>query len=102
MPLSEQSLALLGEAEILRHEGDRWGFPSVRTAARPISDNSLNAALRLLGYSKEQVMAHSFRATATTLLNESGKWLPDAIERALAHAENDTVLAAYIEEWSFR
>ena len=95
VPLSSQSLEILRKAELIREEDAKWVFPSVRTAARPISDNTLNGALRRLGYTKEQATAHGFRATATTLLNESGKWSPDAIERALAHAEKDTVRAAY-------
>ncbi|MEE4152559.1 MAG: integrase arm-type DNA-binding domain-containing protein [Erythrobacter sp.] len=95
VPLSRQSVAILREAEDIRHEGVAWVFPSVRSAARPISENTLNGALRRLGYTKEQATAHGFRATATTLLNESGKWSPDAIERALAHADKDTVRAAY-------
>lgn len=95
VPLSEQSVAILREAEALRHEDVSNVFPGIRTPARPISENTLNAALRRLGYSKEQATAHGFRATATTLLNESGKWSPDAIERALAHADKDTVRAAY-------
>ncbi len=95
VPLSKQSVAILREAEAVRHDGVGWVFPSVRSAARPISENTLNGALRRLGYTKEQATTHGFRATATTLLNESGRWSPDAIERALAHAEKDTVRAAY-------
>lgn len=57
-------------------------FPSVRSGSRPISDNTLNAALRRMGYSKKEATAHGFRATASTLLNECGKWHPDARETA--------------------
>lgn len=60
-----------------------------------MSENTLNAALRRLGYTSGEMTAHGFRATASTLLNESGKWHPDAIERALAHGESDKVRAAY-------
>jgi integrase len=70
-------------------------FPGLRTPDRPISENTLNAALRRLGYSKDQATAHGFRATASTLLNESGKWNADAIERQLAHVEGNKVRAAY-------
>jgi integrase len=84
VPLSRQALALLGEMRSLSGSG-RYVFPSVRTRARPISDNTVNAALRRMGYSKEQMTAHGFRTSASSLLNESGKWNPDAIERALAH-----------------
>lgn len=75
--------------------GGKLVFPSVRTATRPISENTLNAALRRLGYTKDDATAHGFRATASTLLNESGKWNPDAIERQLAHIESDDVRRAY-------
>jgi hypothetical protein len=56
---------------------------------------TLNAALRRLGYTSGEMTAHGFRSTAGTLLNESGKWSPDAIERAVAHADSDEVRGAY-------
>jgi hypothetical protein len=79
-------------------------FPSIRTAERPISDGTLNAALRRLGYTKDQMTPRGFRATASTLLNECGKWHPDAIERQLAHVENNDVRRAYArsEHWDER
>jgi integrase len=73
----------------------RFVFPSVRTSARPISDNTVNAALRRLGYSKDQMTAHGFRTSASSMLNESGKWNPDAIERALAHMVAGSVRRIY-------
>lgn len=84
VPLSRQAVAILREMHGLSGSG-RYVFPSVRTRARPISDNTVNAALRRMGYSKDQMTAHGFRTSASSLLNESGKWNPDAIERALAH-----------------
>ncbi|UNC14059.1 tyrosine-type recombinase/integrase [Acidiphilium multivorum] len=84
VPLSRQAVAILRDMRSLSGSG-RYVFPSVRTRARPISDNTVNAALRRMGYSKEQMTAHGFRTSASSLLNESGKWNPDAIERALAH-----------------
>src|SRR3546814_16901742 len=60
-----------------------------------MSDNTLNAALRRMGYASSEMTAHGFRAMASTLLNESGKWSYDAIERALAHGDNNRVRAAY-------
>ncbi|MDE8349395.1 MAG: integrase arm-type DNA-binding domain-containing protein [Acidocella sp.] len=84
VPLSKQAQALLREMRGLSG-GGRYVFPSVRSRARPISDNTVNAALRRMGYSKAQMTAHGFRTSASSLLNESGKWNPDAIERALAH-----------------
>lgn len=95
VPLSKQAVAILSEARAISNPEDRYVFPSVRTPARPISENTLNAALRRLGYSKDVVTAHGFRSTASTLLNESGKWSPDAIERALAHGDSNQIRAAY-------
>jgi integrase len=69
-------------------------FPSLRTSTRPISENTLNAALRRLGFTKDEMTAHGFRATASTLLNEMGV-APDLIELQLAHAERNKVRAAY-------
>ena len=59
-----------------------------------MSENTLNAALRRLGYTKEQMTAHGFRTTASTLLNEQG-WNSDYIERQLAHVERNAVRSAY-------
>ncbi|HXQ28616.1 MAG TPA: integrase arm-type DNA-binding domain-containing protein [Gemmatimonadales bacterium] len=94
VPLSHQAVAILEEARQLTGDG-RFVFPSVRTPLRPMSENTLNAALRRLGYSADEMTSHGFRSTASTLLNESGKWSVDAIERALAHGDTDTVRAAY-------
>jgi len=103
VPLSRQVLALLADLREL-HAGSRYLFPSIRSNDRPISDNTINAALRRLGYGKEEVTGHGFRATASSLLNESRKWHPDAIERQLAHMESDDVRRAYLrgEHWAER
>lgn len=94
VPLSLQALAIL---ESIRQLTGKWKyvFPSVRTRERPISENTVNAALRRMGYSKEQMTAHGFRTSASSLLNESGKWNPDAIERALAHMVAGSVRRIY-------
>lgn len=94
VPLSRQSICLLEE---MHEMSGPYGyvFPSIRTSIRPMSENTLNAALRRLGYSTDEMTAHGFRAMASTLLNESGKWSADAIERALAHGDSDKVRAAY-------
>jgi len=84
VPLSGQVLALLNELRGLTG-GGKYCFPSMRSPLRPISENTLNAALRRLGYTKEEVCTHGFRSTASTLLNESGRFNPDAIEAQLAH-----------------
>lgn len=94
VPLPEQALAILRDLHEITGQGELL-FPSVRSVRRPLSDNTLNAALRRMGYGKDQVTAHGFRATASTLLNESGRFSPDAIERALAHQDPDPVRRAY-------
>lgn len=94
VPLSRQALAILTSMRELTGKG-KYVFPSIRTRLRPISDNTINAALRRMGYSKEQMTAHGFRTSASSLLNESGKWNPDAIERALAHMVAGSVRRIY-------
>jgi integrase len=103
VPLPKPALSILNELYRLTGKGT-LAFPCVRTVARPISENTLNAALRRLGYSKDEATDHGFRATAATLLNESGKWNPEAIERQLAHVENNDVRRAYTrgEHWDER
>jgi integrase len=59
-----------------------------------MSENTIRQALRTMGYANEDMSAHGFRTTASTLLNEQG-WSPDAIERQLAHSPKDKVRAAY-------
>lgn len=94
VPLSHQVIELLRQVHAITGPSG-YVFPSLRTRLRPMSENTLNAALRRLGYASEEMTAHGFRAMASTLLNESGKWSPDAIERALAHGDSDKVRAAY-------
>lgn len=95
VPLSSQAITLLEQAKAMTSRSTGYLFPSIRTSARPMSENTLNAALRRMGYTKDEVTAHGFRSTASTLLNESGKWSADAIERALAHGDQDKVRGAY-------
>ena len=94
VPLSRQALAILKSVQELTGNG-KYAFPSVRTRARPISENTVTAALRRMGYTKEQMTAHGFRTSASSLLNESGKWNPDAIERALAHMVSGEIRRIY-------
>lgn len=94
VPLSRQALQILEDAQALTGQ-QGYVFPSIRSSKRPMSDNTINAGLRRLGYGTDEMTAHGFRAMASTLLNESGKWHPDAIERALAHGDSDKVRAAY-------
>ena len=79
VPLSRQVLAMLEELHALTGHG-KYLFPSFRTPHRCMSENTVSAALRRLGYSREEMTAHGFRATAATLLNQMGMWHPDAIE----------------------
>lgn len=94
VPLSRQTVGLFREVHTATGPAG-YVFPSIRTRTRPMSENTINAALRRLGYASDEMTAHGFRAMASTLLNESGKWHPDAIERALAHGDSDKVRAAY-------
>ena len=100
VPLSRQAVAIIRDLQAITG-GGRWLFPSVRTTARPMSENTLNAALRRLGYSSDQMTAHGFRAMASTRLNEMGRWNPDAIERQLGHQEADDVRRAYMHAAEF-
>lgn len=93
VPLSTQSLAVLEEIRPLTGTG-RYVFPSERGKDRPMSDGTVLAALRRMGYGSDAMTAHGFRAMASTILNEQG-WNRDAIERQLAHAERNKVRAAY-------
>ena len=72
----------------------RYLFLSLHTDERPISDNTLNAALLRLGYSGDEMVAHGFRSMTSTCLNEQG-WAPDLIELQLAHVDRNEVRAAY-------
>lgn len=100
VPLSRQAIEILRELrELTMRSPHDFLFPSIRTKRRPMSNNTINAALRKLGYTNDLHTAHGFRTTASTLLNETG-WNRDWIERQLAHSERDGVRAAYnYAEW---
>ena len=87
VPLSIQAISILKELQPLTSNA-KYLFPSARSLQRPMSENTINAALRRLGYAKEEMTAHGFRSMASTLLNEQG-WNRDAIERQLAHSVNN-------------
>lgn len=93
VPLSGQAVAILRELQSFTGNG-RYVFPSLASALRPMSENTVNAALRRLGYSGDEMTGHGFRSLAATRLNEMG-WNADAIERQLAHAESNKVREAY-------
>ena len=103
IPLSRQALAILATIE---HDAEysRFLFPSLRSVDRPMSENTINAALRRMGFAQDEMTGHGFRAMAATLLNEMGLWHPDAIERQLAHCDNNAVRRAYTrgEYWDER
>lgn len=103
VPLPQQALDLLDELRRITGNGN-YLFPSLRSWQRPMSENTLNAALRRMGYSGAEMTAHGFRASFSTLANESGLWNRDAIERALAHVEKNEVRRAYArgEHWEER
>jgi len=103
VPLPRQAVLILKDLIAITGQ-DHMVFPSLRSAERPISDNTLNTALRRIGYSGEEATAYGFRATAFSLLNECGEWNPDAIERQLAHVEGNNVRRAYAraEHWDER
>jgi integrase len=93
VPLSRQAVAILQElSPVTGPEG--LVFPQVRNASRPLSENTINVALRGCGYAKDQQTGHGFRTTASTLLNEL-EFRKDAIERQLAHGERDKSRASY-------
>jgi integrase len=93
VPLATQTVALLRSLKPITGAG-RYLFPSLTSTERPISENTINAALRRLGYSHDQHVGHGFRSMASTLLNEQG-FPPDIIELQLAHTERNKVRAAY-------
>jgi len=94
VPLSQQVLGYLDELRPLTGP-DGYVFPAFHTWKRPLSENTINQAFRRMGYGVGEVTPHGLRTTASTLLNESGKWSPDAIERSLAHADKDAVRGIY-------
>lgn len=94
VPLSSQAVALLEEIQAVSGESG-YVFPSLRTKEKPISENTINAALRRLGYTKEQMTGHGFRAMARTLLDELLGFPPDIIEHQLAHAVRGPLGRAY-------
>lgn len=92
VPLSRQALGIIHEMASLRN--GPYVFPAFHRADRPISENTVNGALRRIGY-EGKMTAHGFRSMASTLLNESSKWNPDAIEAALSHRVGTTTRAIY-------
>ena len=94
VPLSRQAVEILGELQPVTG-GGRYLFPSVRTKDRPMSENTVNAALKRLGYGSDEMTGHGFRAMARTVLDEVLGFRPDFIEHQLAHAVRDPLGRAY-------
>ena len=93
VPLATQAVNILRELQPLTGHS-AWVFPGVRTNGEPMSENTVNAALRRLGYDRSVITAHGFRGMASTMLHECG-WSSDVIERQLSHSERNAVKAAY-------
>ena len=93
-PISAAAAAIL-ETVQGRSGSGRLVFPAIHTGLRPMSENTLNGALRRLGFGKDEMTSHGFRASASSLLNESGLWHADAIEAELGHIGADEVRRAY-------
>ena len=93
VPLSKQAIEILHQAFELP-ENSRYVFPSLRSSDRPLSDNSFNAALRRMGYTKEEVTAHGFRVSASSILNNRGVD-GDVVEAILAHQDKNTIRRTY-------
>ncbi|MBE0597450.1 MAG: integrase arm-type DNA-binding domain-containing protein [Desulfuromonadales bacterium] len=94
VPLSESAIFILRELQRLTG-GGKYLFPSVRSTSRPISDNTMNAALRRLGYGSDEMVSHGWRAIFRTLADEVLQERIDIIEAQLAHQVQDTLGRAY-------
>ncbi|QXQ08265.1 integrase arm-type DNA-binding domain-containing protein [Sphingosinicellaceae bacterium] len=94
IPLPTQAVAILRELRDLTGDDCTFLFPSIRTAQRCMSENTINSALRSMGYSKEEMTGHGFRTIASTILNENN-FPSDYIERQLGHINKDGVRGAY-------
>ncbi len=94
VPLSTQALTLLQELRPLTGRGE-FVFPANRGKGRPMSENTLRAALMSLGYEGDRMTIHGFRAVARTLLDEALRFPPHLIEHQLAHRVRDSLGRAY-------
>ncbi len=94
VPLSTQSISILLEIQALTGQG-KYVFPGARSSKRPMSNNAVLAALRRMGFGKDEMSGHGFRAMARTILDEVLNFRPDFIEHQLAHAVRDPNGRAY-------
>ena len=93
VPLSRQAVAILRDIWSVS-EMSTFIFPSTRSFRKPLSENAFNSALRRMGFTQDEMTAHGFRSTASTILNENG-FNPDVIEAALGHQQDDSIRRAY-------
>jgi integrase len=89
VPLSRQAIEVLKELQPLTGTRGKYVFPSHRSATRPMSENTVNAALRRMDIEKDKMCGHGFRAMARTILDEVLQVRPEFIEQQLAHAVRD-------------
>jgi integrase len=94
VPLSRQAIACCKIYIWPLSDHGELVLPSIRSVRKPLSDNAMNSALRRMGYAKDEVTAHGFRSTASTILNECG-FKSDVIEAALEHQDEDDIWRAY-------
>lgn len=94
VPLARQAVEILQELQPLTSAG-RYVFPSPRTAKRPMSNNAVLSALRRMGFEKDEMTGHGFRAMARTILDEVLQARPDYIEHQLEHAVKDPLGRAH-------
>ncbi|WP_243231082.1 integrase arm-type DNA-binding domain-containing protein [Klebsiella pneumoniae] len=98
VPLSEQSIAILKQIKDITGNNELI-FPGDHNPYKPMSENTVNKALRVMGYdTKKDICGHGFRAMACSALMESGLWAKDAVERQMSHQERNTVRMAYIHK----
>lgn len=98
VPLSEQSIAILKQIKDITGNNELI-FPGDHNPYKPICENTVNKALRVMGYdTKKDICGHGFRAMACSALMESGLWAKDAVERQMSHQERNTVRMAYIHK----
>jgi integrase len=94
VPLSTQAVTILRELHAVTGRGN-YVFPSERGKSAVMSENTVNAALRRLGYAKEEMTGHGFRAMARTIIHEDLGIRPEVIEHQLAHRVPDALAGAY-------
>lgn len=98
VPLSTQAITLLEQIKVMS-AGSVFVFPGAHSLEKPMSENTINKALRVIGYdTKTEVCGHGFRTMACSALNESALWSKDAIERQMSHKERNGVRAAYVHK----